>query len=143
MQIEDQLSETNDQLQIQISSKAKAISRQYMNLIINGYRADSLTQGNNGYIGLASSFNGMKNILDNESANAYDVTHPFYSAAGTASQTLDLVEDDDINGRLDRYGKTFTLEDLDNVIDRVTAGRPDFIIMCARDLRTLRNLLRK
>ena len=52
-QIEDQFSETNDQLQVQISAKAKSIARIYMNSIVNARRSATLTQANNGPIGIA------------------------------------------------------------------------------------------
>src|SRR5271166_2337353 len=59
-QIEDQFSETNDQLQVQISAKAKQIARIYMNAVVNARRnAGALVQANNGPIGLADRFNGM------------------------------------------------------------------------------------
>lgn len=141
-QIEDQLSDHNDQLQVQISSKAKRIARIYMNAIINGKRvAGPLTQANSGKIGIGGKFDGMKSILDAESGNADDVNHPFYNA-GASTQTLSLVEDDASNPRNGREGRVFSLEDLDNVIDRLTTGRPDFLMMNAREIRTLRVLLR-
>lgn len=140
-QIEDQFSEHNDQLQVQISAKAKQIARIYMNAIVNARRAASLVQSNNGPIGIADRFNGMASILDAEQGNASDVNHPFYSN-GTATQTLALVEDDPASARNGLSGRVFTLEDLDDIIDRVTVGRPDFIMMNSREIRTLRVLLR-
>jgi len=140
-QIEDQLSETNDQLQVQISAKAKAIARAYMNAVINGRRGESLVQSNNGPIGIADSFDGMKRILDAESGNVDDVNHPFYNG-GQATQSLTLVEDDPSSARNGREGRVFTLEDLDDLIDRVTGSKPDFLMMSAREIRTLRTLLR-
>jgi len=141
-QIEDQFSETNDQLQVQISAKAKQVARTYMNAIVNAYRASgALTQTNNGPIGIASKFNGMKSILDAESGNVDDVNHPFYNA-GQPTQTLSLVEDDPSSSRDGYAGRVFTLEDLDDVIDRITVGDVDFLMMHARDIRTLRVLLR-
>jgi hypothetical protein len=142
-QIEDQLSDHNDQLQVQISSKAKDIARTYMNAIINGkrYPGGPLIQSNNGPIGIEAKFDGMKMILDAESGNVDDVNHPFYNA-GLATQTLELLEDDPASSRSGRAGRVFTLEDLDNLIDRVTTGKPDFLMMHARDIRTLRVLLR-
>jgi hypothetical protein len=140
-QIEDQFSETNDQLQVQISAKAKQIARIYMNAIINARRSASLTQANNGPIGLADRFNGMASILDAEQGNADDVNHPFYNG-GAATQTLDLVEDDPSSARLGREGRVPTLEDLDDLIDRVTGAKPDFLMMNSREIRTLRTLLR-
>ena len=140
-QIEDQFSETNDQLQVQISAKAKQIARIYMNAIINARRSASLVQANNGPIGIADRFNGMASILDAEQGNVDDVNHPFYNA-GASTQTLPLVEDDPSSSRLGRAGRVFTLEDLDDLIDRVTGAKPDFIMMNSREIRTLRTLLR-
>lgn len=139
-QTEDQLSETNDQLSVQISSKAKVIARLYMNAIVNLKRSASLTASNNGYIGISDRFNGMKSILDSESGNVDDVNHPFYDG-GSPTQSLSLVEDD--GGSRDGFpGRVFTLEDMDDLIDRITVADPDFIMMHARDIRTLRTLLR-
>lgn len=142
-QIEDQLSDHNDQLQVQISSKSKDIARTYMNAIINGKRIPGgpLVASNNGPIGIEAKFDGMKQILDAESGNVDDVNHPFYNA-GASTQSLDLFEDDPASPRDGRAGRVFTLEDLDNLIDRVTTGKPDFLMMHARDIRTLRVLLR-
>lgn len=140
-QIEDQFSETNDQLQVQISAKAKQIARIYMNAIINARRSASLSQANNGPIGIADRFNGMASILDAESGNVDDVNHPFYNA-GAATQSLTLVEDDPASSRNGREGRVYTLEDLDDLIDRVTGAKPDFLMMNAREIRTLRVLLR-
>ncbi len=140
-QIEDQFSETNDQLQVQISAKAKQIARIYMNAIINARRSASLVQANNGPIGIADRFNGMASILDAESGNADDVNHPFYNA-GSPTQSLSLVEDDPSSARLNRPGRVYTLEDLDDLIDRVTGAKPDFLMMNSREIRTLRTLLR-
>jgi hypothetical protein len=141
-QIEDQFSETNDQLQVQISAKAKQIARIYMNAVVNARRnAGALTQANNGPIGLADRFNGMASILDAEQGNVSDVNHPFYNA-GLPTQTLDLVEDDPASARSGLEGRVFTLEDLDDLIDRVTGAKPDFLMMNAREIRTLRTLLR-
>lgn len=140
-QIEDQFSETNDQLQVQISAKAKQIARIYMNAIINARRGASLVQANNGPIGIADRFNGMSSILDAEQGNVDDVNHPFYNV-GSATQTLQLVEDDQASSRLGLDGRVFTLEDLDDLIDRVTGAKPDFLMMNAREIRTLRTLLR-
>jgi hypothetical protein len=141
-QIEDQFSETNDQLQVQISAKAKQIARIYMNAIVNAKRLSGpLAQSNNGPIGIADRFNGMKSILDAESGNVDDVNHPFYNA-GSPTQTEALVEDDPASARNGRPGRVFTLEDLDAMIDRVTGAKPDFLMMNSRELRTLRTLLR-
>lgn len=141
-QIEDQFSETNDQLQVQISAKAKQIARIYMNAVVNAKRlSGSLTQANNGPIGIADRFNGMKSILDAESGNVDDVNHPFYNA-GAATQTEALVEDDPSSARLGLPGRVFTLEDLDAMIDRVTGAKIDFMMMNSREIRTLRTLLR-
>lgn len=140
-QIEDQFSESNDQLQVQISSKAKQIARIYMNAIVNGRRVNALTQSINGVIGIDARFNGMASILDAESGNLDDVNHPFYNA-GSPTQSLDLVEDDPSSARLGKEGRVFTLEDLDDLIDRITATKPDFLMMNAREIRTLRVLLR-
>lgn len=142
-QIEDQFSETNDQLQVQISAKAKQIARIYMNAIVNARRNNpaTLTQANNGPVGIADRFNGMASILDAEQGNSDDVNHPFYNA-GNPTQTLDLVEDDPASSRNGKEGRVFTLEDLDDLIDRVTGAKPDFMMMNAREIRTLRTLLR-
>lgn len=141
-QIEDQFSETNDQLQVQISAKAKQVARIYMNAIVNGKRlSGALVQSNNGPIGIADRFNGMKSILDAESGNADDVNHPFYNA-GSPTQSENLVEDDPSSARIGLPGRVFTLEDMDAMLDRVTMARPDFIMMHSRDIRTLRTLLR-
>ena len=112
-----------------------------MNAIVNAKRTGSLISSNNGPIGLADRFHGMASILDAESGNVSDVNHPFYNA-GAATQTEQLVEDDPSSARLGRDGRVFTLEDLDALIDRVTAARPDFLMMHPRDIRTLRVLLR-
>ncbi len=112
-----------------------------MNAIVNARRAASLTQANNGPIGLADRFNGMASILDAESGNADDVNHPFYNG-GAATQTLPLVEDDVASARNGLPGRVFTLEDLDDLIDRVTGAKPDFLMMNSREIRTLRTLLR-
>jgi hypothetical protein len=140
-QIEDQFSESNDQLQVQISAKAKIIARTYMNAIVNAKRTASLVQSNNGPIGIADRFHGMASILDAESGNADDVNHPFYNN-GTPTQSLDLMEDDPASARFGYPGRTYTLEDLDDLIDRVTSSRPDFLMMNSREIRTLRTLLR-
>lgn len=140
-QIEDQLSESNDQLQVQISAKAKVIARIYMNAIVNANRGGSLAFVNNGPLGLADRFKGMASILDAEQGNADDVNHPFYNN-GLSTQTLVLEEDDPASPRLGREGRTFTLEDLDDLIDRITAASPDFLMMNNREIRTLRVLLR-
>ena len=123
-QIEDQLSETNDQLQVQISAKAKAIARAYMNAVVNGRKGESLVQSNNGPIGIADAFDGMKRILDAESGNVDDVNHPFYNG-GQPTQSLALVEDDPASARNGLEGRVFTLEDLDDLIDRVTGAKPE------------------
>jgi hypothetical protein len=140
-QIEDQFSESNDQLQVQISSKAKQIARIYMNAIVNGRQLTPLVQDINGVIGINARFNGMGSILDAESGNPDDVNHPFYND-GLPTQTLDLVEDDPSSPRVGLEGRVFTLEDLDDIIDRLTATKPDFLMMNAREIRTLRVLLR-
>ena len=111
-----------------------------MNAIINLNRDAALTASNNGPIGIANRFNGMNAILEAESGNVDDVNHPFYNA-GAATQTLGLVEDD--GGSRDGFpGRVYTLEDLDDLVDRITAAEPDFMMMHARDIRTLRTLLR-
>lgn len=140
-QIEDQFSESNDQLQVQISAKSKVIARTYMNAIINANRSASLVQSNNGPIGIADRFNGMQSILNAESGNIGDVNHPFFNS-GNPTQSLDLVEDDTASLRLGMPGRVFTLEDLDDVVDRITTSRPDFLMMNSREIRTLRVLLR-
>lgn len=140
-QIEDQFSETNDQLQVQISAKAKQIARTYMNAIVNARRSAALGQSNNGPIGIADRFNGMASILDAEQGNVDDVNHPFYNA-GAATQTLTLLEDDPSSPRAGLEGRVFTLEDMDDLIDRVTGAKIDFLMMNAREIRTLRTLLR-
>ena len=54
-QIDDQLSDINSQLQVQISSKAKAMSRYFMNACINyGSNKFSFTQARHGLIGAES-----------------------------------------------------------------------------------------
>lgn len=140
-QEEDQFSETNDQLAVQISSKAKQIARTYMNAIINANRGGALTTSNNGPIGLADRFKGLQSILDAEAGNVEDVNHPFYNA-GASTQTEQLVEDDPASARAGKDGRVMTLEDLDAMIDRITAASPDFIMMNSREIRTLRVLLR-
>jgi hypothetical protein len=141
-QVEDQFSETNDQLQVQISAKAKQIARTYMNAVVNAKRlSGALAQSNNGPIGIADRFNGMKSILDAESGNVDDVNHPFYNA-GAATQTEALVEDDPSSARNGLPGRVFTLEDMDAMVDRVTGAPIDFIMMNSREIRTLRTLLR-
>jgi hypothetical protein len=141
-QIEDQFSEHNDQLQVQISAKAKEIARIYMNAVVNAARfSGPLSTSNNGPIGIADRFNGMKSILDAESGNVDDVNHPFYNG-GSPTQTEALVEDDPASARNGLPGRVFTLEDLDALIDRVTGAKPDFLMMNSREIRTLRTLLR-
>lgn len=140
-QIEDQLSESNDQLQVQISAKSKQIARTYMNAVVNANRGGALGTSNNGPIGLADRFKGMASILDAEQGNVDDVNHPFYNG-GASTQTLQLVEDDPASARLGKDGRVYTLEDLDALIDRVTAAAPDFLMMNNREIRTLRVLLR-
>lgn len=142
-QIEDQLSDHNDQLQVQVSSKSKAIARTYMNAIINSVRIPGgpLVQSNNGPIGIEAKFDGMKQILNAEAGNVDDVNHPFYNNGGS-TQTLALAEDDSSSARVGREGRPYTLEDLDSLILRVTTGKPDFLMMHGRDLNTLRALLR-
>jgi len=113
-----------------------------MNAIVNARRnAGALTQANNGPIGIADRFEGMASILDAEAGNTDDVNHPFYNA-GASTQTLQLVEDDPSSARDGKNGRVYTLEDLDDLIDRCTAARPDFLMMNSRELRTLRVLLR-
>ena len=112
-----------------------------MNAIVNSRRVSVLGTSNNGPIGISDRFNGMASILDAESGNASDVNHPFYNA-GAPTQTLALVEDDPSSPRNGLPGRVFTLEDLDDLIDRVTAAKPDFLMMNAREIRTLRVLLR-
>jgi len=142
-QIEDQLSDHNDQLQVQISSKAKDIARTYMNAIINLRRVPGgpLTQTTHGLLGIESKFSGMKEILDGEAGNLDDVNHPFYNN-GASTQTSALVEDDPASPRNGRPGRVYSLEDLDALVDRITTGKPDFLMMHSRDIRTLRTLLR-
>lgn len=139
--IEDQFSESNDQLQVQISAKAKQIARIYMNGIINSRRSASLTQANNGPIGIADRFNGMASILDAEAGNVDDVNHPFFNN-GASTQSLSLTEDDPSSSRNGMPGRVYTLEDLDDLVDRITASKPEFLMMNAREIRTLRTLLR-
>lgn len=112
-----------------------------MNAIINAHRGGALVQTNNGPLGIADRFNGMASILDAEQGNVDDVNHPFYNN-GLSTQTEILVEDDPASARAGLEGRVFTLEDLDAVIDRVTAATPDFIMMNSREIRTLRVLLR-
>ena len=145
-QIDDQLSDIDDQLQVQVSSKAKAFSRFFMNAVINYGGSVSFVQSNNGPVGAvafdeAPLFRGMKAILDQEVGNAADVNHPFYNG-GSATQTLELFEDDAASARLGKAGRVFTLEDLDSLIDAVTKGC-DFLLMNRRMKRILRVLLRK
>jgi len=140
-QLEDQLSDHNDQLQVQISGKAKQLARIYMNAVVNANRGGALVQANNGPIGLADRFKGMASILDAEQGNADDVNHPFYNS-GATTQTLTLEQDDPASARNGLEGRVYTLEDLDDLIDRITAASPDFLMMHSRDIRTLRVLLR-
>jgi len=141
-QIEDQFSETNDQLQVQISAKAKQIARIYMNAIINARRSGgALSSSNNGPVGIEAKFDGMGSILDAESGNVDDVNHPFYNG-GQPTQSEELKEDDPASSRNGLPGRVFTLEDLDDLLDRVTGAKPDFLMMNAREIRTLRTLLR-
>ena len=145
-QIDDQLSDIDDQLQVQVSSKAKAFARYYMNAIINyGSNGFSFSQSNSGPIGADSFENpplmkGMRAILDEEQGNADDVNHPFYSN-GQPTQTITLEEDDESSARFEKEGRTFTLEDLDALLDAVTKG-PEFMLMNKRMRRILRTLLR-
>lgn len=113
-----------------------------MNAIVNAVNSSgALVQANNGPIGISNRFNGMASILNAEQGNAADVNHPFYNS-GNPTQTLDLVEDDPASARNGLEGRVFTLEDLDDLIDRVTGAKPDFLMMNAREIRTLRTLLR-
>ena len=145
-QIDDQFSDIDSQLQVQISSKAKAMSRFFMNACINyGSNNFSFTQANNGKIGavnfdVAPMFKGMKALLDEESGNASDVNHPNYQN-GAATQTLELIEDDASSARVGRAGRVFTLEDLDTLLDVVTKGA-EFLLMNKAQRRVLRTLLR-
>lgn len=145
-QIDDQMSDINDQLQVQVSSKAKAFSRFFMNAIINyGTSGSPLSVSNNGPIGAeafdkAPLMKGMKAILDEESGNVDDVNHPFYNNGG-ATQTIELVEDDVSSPRLGKAGRAFSLEDLDALLDAVTKG-PEFMLMNKKMRRILRILLR-
>lgn len=145
-QIDDQFSDIDSQLQVQISSKAKAMSRFFMNACINyGSNGYSFTQANNGKIGAvnfdaAPMFKGMKALLDEESGNADDVNHPFYSN-GNPTQTIELIEDDASSARNGRAGRVFTLEDLDSLLDAVTKGA-EFLLMNKSQRRVLRTLLR-
>lgn len=145
-QIDDQFSDTDSQLQVQISSKAKAMSRFFMNACINyGSNGFSFVQSNNGKIGAvnydaAPMFKGMKALLDEEVGNAEDVNHPNYQNGG-ATQTIVLVEDDASSPRFGRDGRVFTLEDLDKLLDIVTKGA-EFMLMNKAQRRVLRTLLR-
>ena len=145
-QIDDQFSDIDSQLQVQISSKAKAMSRFFMNACINyGSNGFAFTQANNGKIGAvnydaAPMFKGMKALLDEESGNAEDVNHPNYQN-GAATQTLELIEDDASSPRDGRAGRVFTLEDLDTLLDVVTKGA-EFLLMNKAQRRVLRTLLR-
>lgn len=145
-QIDDQLSDIDDQLQVQISSKAKAMSRYFMNACINyGVNGHAFEQTNNGRLGAATfesapMFQGMRAILDAEQGNAADVNHPFYNG-GAATQTIELIEDDASSAREGKPGRVFTLEDLDKLLDAVTKG-PEFLLMNKSMRRILRTLLR-
>ena len=145
-QIDDQLSDIDDQLQVQISSKAKAMSRYFMNACINyGVNGHTFEQTNNGRLGAATfesapMFQGMRAILDAEQGNAGDVNHPFYNG-GNATQTIELIEDDASSAREGKPGRVFTLEDLDKLLDAVTKG-PEFLLMNKSMRRILRTLLR-
>lgn len=145
-QIDDQFSDIDSQLQVQISSKAKAMSRFFMNACINyGSNGHVFTQANNGKIGAvnfdnAPMFKGMKALLDEEVGNADDVNHPNYQNGG-ATQTIELIEDDASSPRFDRPGRVFTLEDLDKLLDIVTKGA-EFLLMNKAQRRVLRTLLR-
>lgn len=112
-----------------------------MNAIVNANRGAALLTSNNGPVGLADRFKGMASILDAESGNTDDVNHPFYNS-GASTQTLQLVEDDPASPRVGREGRVMTLEDLDDLIDRITSATPDFLMMNSREIRTLRVLLR-
>jgi hypothetical protein len=145
-QIDDQLSDIDDQLQVQISSKAKAMSRYFMNACINyGVNGHMFEQTNNGRLGAATFeqaplFKGMRALLDEEQGNADDVNHPFYNN-GQATQTIELIEDDASSPREGKAGRVFTLEDLDKLLDAVTKG-PEFLLMNKSMRRILRTLLR-
>lgn len=145
-QIDDQLSDIDDQLQVQISSKAKAMSRYFMNACINyGVNGHTFEQTNNGRLGAATfeqapMFKGMRALLDEEQGNADDINHPFYNN-GQATQTIELIEDDASSPREGKPGRVFTLEDLDKLLDAVTKG-PEFLLMNKSMRRILRTLLR-
>tara|TARA_R100001086_G_scaffold248403_1_gene185304 strand:+ start:23 stop:1402 length:1380 start_codon:yes stop_codon:yes gene_type:complete len=145
-QIDDQFSDIDSQLQVQISSKAKAMSRFFMNACINyGSNGFSFTQANNGKIGAvnfdaAPMFKGMRALLDEEVGNAQDVNHPNYNN-GQPTQTIELEEDDASSPRFQRAGRVFTLEDLDKLLDIVTKGA-EFMLMNKAQRRVLRTLLR-
>lgn len=145
-QIEDQFSDIDSQLQVQISSKAKSMSRFFMNACINyGANGFAFVQSNNGKIGAVSydeapMFKGMKALLDEEVGNAEDVNHPNYNN-GAPTQTIELVEDDASSPRFNKPGRVFTLEDLDKLLDIVTKGA-EFMLMNKAQRRVLRTLLR-
>lgn len=145
-QIDDQFSDINSQLQVQISSKAKAMSRFFMNACINyGANGFAFTQAVHGRIGAetfenAPMFKGMKALLDEEVGNAEDVNHPNFNNGGP-TQTLELIEDDASSPRYQRPGRVFTLEDLDALLDIVTKGA-EFLLMNKAQRRVLRTLLR-
>jgi hypothetical protein len=145
-QIDDQLSDINSQLQIQISSKAKAMSRFFMNACINyGSNGFSFVQAVHGRIGAETfdkqpMFKGMKALLDSETGNSNDVNHPFFNN-GNPTQTITLKEDDASSPRFGRAGRVFTLEDLDGLLDAVTKGA-EFLLMNKSQRRVLRTLLR-
>lgn len=134
------------QLQVQISSKAKAFARFFMNAVINyGANGAAFAQANNGPVGAvefedAPLFKGMKALLDEEQGNADDTNHPFYSN-GQPTQTRELIEDDAASPRFGKPGRVYTLEDLDDLIDSVTKGC-EFLLMNKRMRRILRTLLR-
>lgn len=145
-QIEDQFSDIDSQLQVQISSKAKSMSRFFMNACINyGANGFAFVQSNNGKIGAVSydeapMFKGMKALLDEEVGNAEDVNHPNYNN-GAPTQTIELMEDDASSPRFGKAGRVFTLEDLDKLLDIVTKGA-EFMLMNKAQRRVLRTLLR-
>lgn len=145
-QIDDQLSDIEDQLQVQVSSKAKSFARFYMNAVINHGSTDfSFVQANSGPIGAVdfdskALMKGMRAILDEEVGNADDVNHPFFNAGGP-TQTIELEEDDEASSRFGKPGRTFSLEDLDKLLDAVTKG-PEFLVMNKAQRRVLRILLR-
>ena len=137
----DQLSDSDDQLALQIAMKAKKMAELYMVTVINGVSlTTSLTSSNNGPIGVINRFDGLKKKLDDETSTSDDVFHPFASP-GAATQSRDLADDDAGSSRYGRTGRPYSIDDLEEMQDCLTMT-PDFIMMNSREIRRFKGMMR-